>query len=314
MQGRETPDPNSRRNRLASRTARVQLARGMKIPALCGLLAACAPILAAADESASENAGGCVFADPASGEWPPAERTPEEIEADRRARFSFFWAIAAGDIRAACSALNAGRDPDCELPEGTGKYLFPVLPDEQIRYYVTAEHGFTPLMLAAAKGDRALVEILLAAGADPNKKTRRHRTFALWLAGKRGSIDIMRMLMRIGEGDPSRGFVIRIDLSAQKLSVSQNGEFLLESPISSGRNSHPTPSGTYLVTDKYPMWKSTLYHAKMPHFLRLSCGDFGLHAGNLPGYPASHGCIRLPAQKARELYAATPIGALVEIR
>lgn len=67
------------------------------------------------------------------------------------------------------------------------------------------------------------------------------------------------------------------------------------------------------MTNKYKMWKSSLYHAKMPYFLRLSCGDFGLHAGNLPGYPASHGCIRLPADKAQELFTLIPEGTLVEI-
>jgi lipoprotein-anchoring transpeptidase ErfK/SrfK len=68
------------------------------------------------------------------------------------------------------------------------------------------------------------------------------------------------------------------------------------------------------VTHKYRHWKSTLYEdAPMPYFMRLSCRDFGLHAGVLPGYPASHGCIRLPEAKAAAFFAKVDVGTLVEI-
>jgi hypothetical protein len=73
---------------------------------------------------------------------------------------------------------------------------------------------------------------------------------------------------------------------------------------------------TILHNTKTPLSVSCLllYPAEMPFFLRLSCGDFGLHMGRLPGYPASHGCIRLPEKSARRLYASVPIGTLVEIQ
>ena len=51
----------------------------------------------------------------------------------------------------------------------------------------------------------------------------------------------------------------------------------------------------------------------MPYFQRLSCGDFGLHAGVVPGYPASHGCIRVPAGNAAKLFAMTQAGDRVMI-
>jgi lipoprotein-anchoring transpeptidase ErfK/SrfK len=119
--------------------------------------------------------------------------------------------------------------------------------------------------------------------------------------------------MGINEDHPARRFRIHVDLANQRATLYEAGNRLFETPISSGRKSHPTPTGRYLVTDKYTMWKSTLYHAKMPHFLRLSCGDFGLHAGVLPGYPASHGCIRLPKAVAKDLFDKIPVGTLVEI-
>jgi len=64
-------------------------------------------------------------------------------------------------------------------------------------------------------------------------------------------------------------------------------------PVSTGRQGFRTPTGSYVVTDKHRKWRSTLYPAEMPYFMRLSCGDIGFHQGNLPGYPASHRCIRM---------------------
>ena len=169
-------------------------------------------------------------------------------------------------------------------------------------------------MLATALGNHTFVKILLLAGADPWKLTKRHKTYALWLAAKYRNIEIMRSLMGIEPGHPSQAFRITIDLSTQTASLWRNGKIILTTPISSGTRSHPTPTGRYLVTNKYRHWKSTLYPARMPFFLRLSCGDFGLHMGAVPGYPASHGCIRLPEPSARRLYVSVPVGTLVEIR
>ena len=58
-----------------------------------------------------------------------------------------------------------------------------------------------------------------------------------------------------------------------------------------------------------------MYHnASMPFFLRLSCSTVGLHAGVLPGYPASHGCVRLPSEVAKKLFQIIPRGTTVVIR
>ena len=51
----------------------------------------------------------------------------------------------------------------------------------------------------------------------------------------------------------------------------------------------------------------------MPYFMRLSCGAFGTHSGNCPGYPASHGCIRMPSAKARAFFLTCPTGTQVDI-
>jgi ankyrin repeat protein len=236
------------------------------------------------------------------------------VREDRRRRMSFFEAIAANDHRALLGMLEEGMDPNAKLPLPVPLEFQNRFSDKVLRYYVSGEEGFTGLMLATALRNHALVKLLLQAGADPLKITKRHKTFALWLAAKQSDIEIMRSLMGIGPNHESQAFRITIDLLSQTALLWRNGKIVLSTPISSGRNSHPTPRGRFLITNKYRHWKSTLYPAKMPYFLRLSCGDFGLHMGALPGYPASHGCIRLPGKSAKRLYASVPIGTLVEIR
>jgi hypothetical protein len=233
---------------------------------------------------------------------------------DRRRRMSFFEAIAANAKEAFSQMLEEGMDPNAELPLPVPIEFQKRFSDEVLRYYVSSEEGFTCLMFATALRNHVFVKLLLEAGADPWKLTKRHKTYALWLAAKQNDIEIMRTLMGIGPTHESQAFRITIDLLTQTALLWQNGKIVLSTPISSGRSTHPTPRGRFLVTNKYRHWKSTLYPAKMPFFLRLSCGEFGLHMGALPGYPASHGCIRLPAKSARRLYASVPIGTLVEIR
>jgi hypothetical protein len=236
------------------------------------------------------------------------------VREDRRRRMSFFEAIAANDKTAFSQMLEEGMDPNAELPQPIPIEFEKRFSDGVLRYYVSSEEGFTGLMLATTLRNHAFVKLLLEAGADPWKLTKRHKTYALWLAAKQNDIEIMRSLMGIGPTHQSQAFRITIDLLTQTAFLWRNGKIVLSTPISSGRSTHPTPRGRFLVTNKYRHWKSTLYPAKMPFFLRLSCGDFGLHMGALPGYPASHGCIRLPAKSARRLYASVPIGTLVEIR
>jgi len=69
-----------------------------------------------------------------------------------------------------------------------------------------------------------------------------------------------------------------------------------------------------VITDKERNHRSTIYHVDMPYFMRLSCLDFGMHEGVVPNYPASHGCIRLPGETARKLFAEIPIGTVVAVQ
>ena len=240
-------------------------------------------------------------------------RYAEEVERERKLKF--FTAIIDNDQPTFCAMLNHGEDPNVVLPFPPPKEFTKKIHDELLGFYVAKEPGFTALMTATATGNLPFVKMLLAAGAAPYKMTSHYRTYALWLAGKYHYVEIMQSLLRLPPDSEAWKLRIVVDIASQKATLFCDGRVELETSISSGRESHPTPRGLYVVTDKYPVWKSSLYHsAPMPLFLRLSCGDFGLHAGYLPGYPASHGCIRLPEKAARTLFTRVPEGTVVEIR
>jgi hypothetical protein len=107
---------------------------------------------------------------------------------------------------------------------------------------------------------------------------------------------------------------IVVSLADQRLYAYHNLQLIAWSNISSGRPSHETPTGTFTVSQKDVDHHSSLYDdASMPFFMRLTDTAVGLHAGFLPGYPASHGCVRLPLGMARELYGCVDMGTSVEI-
>ena len=116
------------------------------------------------------------------------------------------------------------------------------------------------------------------------------------------------------EVSPAGPVVIVISLPEQVLYVYRNGVRIGRSTISSGKPGHRTPTGVFTILQKNVKHISTLYKgASMPYMERLTWGGVAMHAGNLPGYPAAHGCVRLPLDFARELYAVTNSGTSVII-
>jgi len=86
------------------------------------------------------------------------------------------------------------------------------------------------------------------------------------------------------------------------------------STISSGKSEKPTPEGIFPILDKKKFHRSVKYdNAPMPFMQRLDKYGTALHGGHLPGYPASHGCIRLPGQFAAKLFSVTEVGTPVLI-
>ena len=88
--------------------------------------------------------------------------------------------------------------------------------------------------------------------------------------------------------------------------------WLLRAPVSTGQTGYETPAGIYSVLEKNREHYSNLYDgASMPFMQRLTWSGIALHAGVLPGRPASHGCIRMPHEFAKELFDLTKVGLRV---
>lgn len=133
---------------------------------------------------------------------------------------------------------------------------------------------------------------------------------------------------------------IEIDLTAQKAYLFHDGARIYSTPISTGRAGYRTRTGDFKVVEKDEDHLSSLYGkivdssgrtiegsadrgmavpeggkfiaAPMHHFLRFD-GAVGMHAGHLPGYPASHGCVRLPPEKAALFYNIAEVGTPVKV-
>jgi len=113
---------------------------------------------------------------------------------------------------------------------------------------------------------------------------------------------------------PTGPLVLVVSLNNQTVTVYDDDKVIAKSPISSGMTGHPTPTGVFSILEKNRVHHSNLYGgAPMPFMQRVTNSGVALHAGDLPGYPASHGCIRLPYSFARNLFGITDVGARVII-
>ena len=108
--------------------------------------------------------------------------------------------------------------------------------------------------------------------------------------------------------------LVYVDLGRQRATVYRNGVRIGVSTISSGKDGYETPTGVFTILEKDEDHRSRTYdNAPMPFQQRLTWKGVALHAGNLPGFPASHGCVRLPMEFAKKLFSVTPMGGTVVI-
>ena len=113
---------------------------------------------------------------------------------------------------------------------------------------------------------------------------------------------------------PDGPVLVYVDLTRQRATVYRNGVRIGVSTISSGKEGHETPTGVFTILEKNVVHHSKTYDdASMPFQQRLTWMGVAMHAGNLPGYPASHGCVRLPMEFAKRLFEVTPMGGTVVI-
>ena len=135
-------------------------------------------------------------------------------------------------------------------------------------------------------------------------------------------------------------YSVQLDLTEQKVYLLYHDRAVMESPVSSGRPGHVTPTGSFHITDKDLNHISSIYgrivdrsgrtvvldadadmptpagtrfvNAPMRYFMQFAPG-IGLHAGYLPGYAASHGCVRMPEEKAIAFFQAVSVGTPVTV-
>lgn len=137
--------------------------------------------------------------------------------------------------------------------------------------------------------------------------------------GDRPIFDVVRTLKNgeyvwAPELAPDGPALVVVNLETQKLVLFRNGVPMAGSTISSGSEGRETPTGVFSILQKNKEHYSKTYNnAPMPNMQRLTWKGIALHAGKLPGYPASHGCIRLPLKFSELLFGATTMGMTVVI-
>jgi lipoprotein-anchoring transpeptidase ErfK/SrfK len=155
-----------------------------------------------------------------------------------------------------------------------------------------------------------------------------------------GGAVVSFIIATVASAQTENPFRVEIDLSQQTAYLIQGRRVAMQSPISSGRYGHLTQTGSFKVIEKERSHNSSIYGkivdsygrtvvadadvdmrvprgckfvpAPMPYFMRFHGSD-GMHAGYLPGYPASHGCVRMPDQMAIAFYNAVEVGTPVTV-
>src|ERR1700674_1403452 len=132
-------------------------------------------------------------------------------------------------------------------------------------------------------------------------KPRRHQAKKIEAPGKESA-------------KPQGPLIIAISIDKQKVRIFDDHGVFAEAPVSTGMPGHPTPTGVFSVIQKHKLHHSNIYSgAPMPYMQRITWSGVAMHAGVLPGYPASHGCIRMPMAFAVKMWGWTKMGARVVV-
>jgi len=111
---------------------------------------------------------------------------------------------------------------------------------------------------------------------------------------------------------PQGPLIVAVSINKQQLKIYDANGLFATAPVSTGMKDHPTPMGVFSVIQKQKFHRSNIYSdAPMPFMERITWSGIALHAGVLPGHPASHGCIRMPPGFAVRMYGLTRIGSRV---
>ncbi|MBL9132544.1 MAG: L,D-transpeptidase family protein [Verrucomicrobiaceae bacterium] len=207
---------------------------------------------------------------------------------------------------------SLGVDPNTRFKSPVTRELIERCTIKDLRNAMESDRGVTPLICCAARGDVEGAVALMKAGARAGMSTSRYHRYPINFAATQGYLFLMRVLLgRDPDSEPDT--LVTIDLSSQRAWVTKHGKVIASTSVSTGRDGYRTPAGRYVITDKHRSHTSTLYHVAMPWFMRLNCSAIGLHSGYVTGRPASHGCIRLPYDKAKQFFGLTDVGDEVQI-
>jgi hypothetical protein len=141
-------------------------------------------------------------------------------------------------------------------------------------------------------------------------------------APKSAQLELARQAEQLKPGEwvwkpeiaPKGPILVYVDLGRQIATVYRNGVRIGVSTVSTGREGYETPTGVFTILEKNKQHFSSKYNnAPMPYQQRLTMDGVALHAGGLPGYPESHGCVHLPIAFSKVLFDAMPMGGTVVI-
>ncbi|NNE90035.1 MAG: L,D-transpeptidase family protein [Verrucomicrobiales bacterium] len=223
------------------------------------------------------------------------------------------WAIAHDFTKIAVRLIDEGADVRAREPAPATSAFREKFDGKTFKYHLLKDSRINPLMLAAANKNHDVAQALMDGGAKASDYSRKY----LWPVNIGAWYADTKMMQIILGRDPdpnNQPRKIVIDLSAQKATLYENGRATYTTPVSTGMRGYRTPTGEYVITDKHRHHTSSIYGSSMPYFQRLSCAAFGFHQGSLPGYPASHGCIRMTWAGAKHLFYKCEIGDLVTIQ
>lgn len=163
---------------------------------------------------------------------------------------------------------------------------------------------------------RLVVALLAMAAVLPGAA----RAVPFWGAAQSSPVDTPPAKLQPGEfvwdadAVPSGPIVVLVSLDEQRAYVYRNGIEVGYTTVSTGRKGHDTPTGIFTILQKDKDHHSDKYNnAAMPYQERLTWDGVALHAGGLPGYPSSHGCVHLPSAFARDLFQISPMGMTVVV-
>jgi L,D-transpeptidase-like protein len=133
------------------------------------------------------------------------------------------------------------------------------------------------------------------------------------IAGPAGAAKSSAKSIEIVQSRPAGQPIMAIvSLSKQHVTIYDANGWIMRAPVSSGRKDYETPAGIYSVIQKEVEHYSNLYEdGYMPFMQRITWSGIALHGGPLPGYPASHGCVRMPVDFAERLFSLTKLGMRV---